>query len=127
MAVLIEPQDDCFNRAWFKAVVRGAALKRGSELRLVARIADGARPRIGALVAPFIHHLESVKEPDGVAQFADQLVYGECLFGRPGGRYLDAEWTQMGRRRRLGWRGHAFLPRRLVARRSACSWASLRR
>lgn len=125
MAALIEQQDDCFGWAWLR--VDGAERRQALlRIRVVDGIATGAGARIGALVAQCILNVSTINDPDGVAQFADQLEGGECLFWRPGARDVDGQLTQMGRRR-VGWRGHALLPRRLAARFSVCSCASLRR
>ncbi len=82
---------------------------------------------IGALVAQCILYPATTNGPDRVAQFADDLEGGECLFGRPAAQNIDGQPTQMSRLRRFGWRGHALPPQRLAVRFSKCSWATLRR
>src|ERR1700720_256440 len=90
---------------------------------------DGPRTRVtvvdvwaSPLLGQQILQLEAVTGPDFLAHFVEQLPNGERLLCGPGGGNLDRDRTQM-----VGHYGHDLAPRRLRARASARSRASLSR
>src|ERR1700679_3842682 len=78
--------------------------------------------RVWLLLGQQILQLEPVVGPDFLAQFVEYFPNGERLLGRPGDGDFDSDWTAM----TGGW-AHDLVPRRLRARASARSRASLRR
>ncbi len=116
MAVLIEQQDGRCGQ-WFRRwTIR--RLEVDSPRTRVTVVGVGASLLLGHQLL----HLAAVADPDFLAQLVEQLPNDERLLGCPGGGTLDRDRTQM-----VGHCAHDLVPRRLRARASARSRASLSR
>jgi hypothetical protein len=117
MAVLIEQQD-------WRSVVH---LRRGQGARLLIAqkaVSFGPASSSGYCCCSRhqLLHLAAVTDPDFLPQFVKHFPNGKRLLGRPGDGDFNRDRTQM-----IGHCAHGLAPRRLRARASARSRASLSR
>jgi hypothetical protein len=117
MAVFIEQQDGHFGR-WFRRWTIGRLEVDSARTRVT--VVDVCASSL--LLGHQLLQLAAVADPDFLAQFVEYLPNSERLFGRPGDGNFDRDRTQM-----VGHCAHDLAPRRLRARASARSRASLSR